>query len=145
MLARIDETLNKERELKMKKSIFLLTMVLIFAMLFVGCGGNKNTENSSVDYSKYSFVNTSWTRDAEHDTETIRFGEDGSFSYYCGCGNSVNDSDLCEGYTYDDATKTITLNCIETTDEMVTTIKLVKCDERSLHLDFDGEIRIFEK
>lgn len=129
----------------MKRCISLLTLFLICAILFVGCSGNKNTENLSVDYSKYSFVNTSWTRDAEHDTETIRFGEDGSFSYWCGCGNSVNDSDLCEGYTYDDATKTITLNCIETTDEMVTIIKILKCDESSLHLDFDGEIRIFEK
>ena len=114
-------------------------------MLFAGCSDNKKPENQNVDYSQYSFVNTSWTRDAEHDTETIRFGEDGSFSYYCGCGNPVNDSDLCEGYTYDDATKTITLNCIETTDEMVTTIKIVKCDENSLQLDFNGEIRIFEK
>ncbi|MBR6509265.1 MAG: hypothetical protein IKT38_01505 [Clostridia bacterium] len=129
----------------MKKYAYLIIMVLVCTILFAGCSGNEKTEGQSVDYSKYSFVNTSWTRDAEHDTETIRFGEDGSFSYYCGCGNSVNDSDLCEGYTYDDDTKTITLNCIETTDEMVTTIKIVKCDENSLHLDFDGEIRIFEK
>ena len=128
----------------MKKYLSLVALVLVFAMLFVGCGDNKKIEETSVDYSEYPFVNISWTRDAEHDTETIRFGEDGSFVYYCGCGNSVNDSDLCEGYTYDDSTKTITLNCIETTDEMVTTIKIVKCDENSLHLDFDGEIRIFE-
>ena len=98
-----------------------------------------------LDYSKYPFVNISWTRDAEHDTETIRFGADGKFTYYCGCGNPVNDSDLCEGYTYDDTTKIIELDCIETTDEMVTTIKIVKCDENSLHLDFNGEIRVFEK
>ena len=128
-----------------KKIIYLVALLLISTVLFVGCKDNKKPEDQNVDYSKYSFVNTSWTRDAEHDTETIRFGEDGSFVYYCGCGNSVNDSDLCEGYTYDDSTKTITLNCIETTDEMVTTIKIVKCDENSLHLDFDGEIRIFEK
>ncbi len=129
----------------MKKCIYLIALLFISTILFVGCSGNKNTEDTSVDYSKYSFVNTSWTRDAEHDTETIRFGEDGSFSYYCGCGNSVNDSDLCEGYTYDDATKTITLNCIETTEEMVTTIKIVKCDDNSLQLDFNGDIRIFQK
>ena len=131
--------------LKMKRFIYLIALLLISTILFVGCSENKNLEDSSVDYSKYSFVNTSWTRDAEHDTETIRFGADGHFTYYCGCGNPVNDSDLCEGYTYDDTTKTITLNCIETTDEMVTTIKIVKCDENSLHLDFDGEIKIFEK
>ena len=128
----------------MKKYLSLITLVLVFAMLFVGCGDNKKIEETSVDYSEYPFVNISWTRDAEHDTETIRFGEDGSFAYYCGCGNPVNDSDLCEGYTYDDTKKTITLDCIETTDEMVTIIKIVKCDENSLHLDFDGEIRIFE-
>ena len=128
----------------MKKIVCLLTVILICAVLFAGCG-NKEAEDVSVDYSQYPFVNTSWTRDAENDIETIRFGEDGAFVYYCSCGNPVNDSDLCEGYTYDDETKTITLNCIETTDEMVTTIKVVKCDENSLHLDFNGEVRIFEK
>jgi hypothetical protein len=129
----------------MKKCLSLITLVLVCTILLVGCSKSKKTEDSKVDYSKYSFVNISWTRDAEHDTETIRFSGDGRFSYYCGCGNPVNDSDLCDGYTYDDATKTITLDCIETTDEMVTIIKIVKCDENSLHLDFDGEIRIFEK
>ncbi len=129
----------------MKKCLSLVALVLVCVILFMGCDGNQKTKVPSIDCSKYSFVNISWTRDAEHDTETIRFGEDGSFSYYCGCGNPVNDSDLCDGYTYDDATKTITLDCIETTDEMVTIIKIVKCDENSLHLDFDGEIRIFEK
>ena len=129
----------------MKKGLSLVVLSLVCIMLFVGCDGNKKTKAPSVDYSKYSFVNISWTRDGEHDTETIRFGGDGSFSYSCGCGNPVNDSDLCDGYTYDDATKTITLDCSEVTDEMVTIIKIVKCDENSLHLDFDGEIRIFEK
>ena len=129
----------------MKKCLSLITLVLVCAILFVGCSGNKNTEDPSVDYSKYSFVNTSWTRDAEQDIETIRFGSDGHFTYYCSCGNPVNDSDLCEGYTYDDKTKTITLECIETTDEMVTVIKIVKCDENELQLDFDGEVRTFTK
>ena len=128
----------------MKKFLCFIAVLLIFTTVFAGCSDHKETENQSVDYSKYAFVNISWTRDAEHDTETIRFGEDGSFTYYCGCGNPVNDSDLCEGYTYDDSTKTITLNCIETTDEMVTTIKIVKCDENTLQLDFNGEIRVFE-
>ena len=114
------------------------------AILFVGCRENEAAE-TRIDYSKYSFVNISWTRDTAFDTETILFAEDGSFHYFCGCGNPVNDSDLCEGYTYDDTTKTITLDCIETTAEMITIFKVVKCDENSLHLDFGGEIRIFEK
>ena len=128
----------------MKKWVSLIVLILIVVVLFAGCGKNEDSYAINVDYSKYPFVNTSWTRDAEHDIETLRFGADGKFTYYCACGNPVNDSDLCEGYTYDDATKTITLNCIETTDEMVTTIKIVKCDENSLQLDFNGEIRIFE-
>ena len=129
----------------MKRYFCLIALLLISALLSVGCSDNKKAENQNVDYSKYSFVNTSWTRDAEQDIETIRFGEDGHFTYYCSCGNPVNDSDLCEGYIYDDSTKTITLNCIETTDEMVTEIKIVKCDENTLHLDFNGEIRVFGK
>ena len=90
-------------------------------------------------------MNTSWTRNAENDIETIRFGEDGSFSYFCSCGNPVNDADLCERYTYDDTTKTIILDCVEITDEMVVVIKIVKCDENEIHLDFNGEIRVFTK
>lgn len=129
----------------MKKYVYLFVLALVCSILFVGCDNSKKTDASSVDYSQYSFVGTSWTRDTEHDIETIRFGADGHFAYYCACGNSVNDSDLCEGYTYDDATKTITLDCIETTDEMVTVIKIVKCDEKELHLDFDGEVRVFNK
>ena len=129
----------------MKKFLSLIALVFVSTILFAGCGEQQETEGASVDYSKYSFVNTSWSRDAEHDIETIRFGEDGSFSYFCGCGNPVNDSDLCEGYTYDDATKTIMLDCIEVTEEMITVIKIVKCNEKELHLDFDGEIRVFTK
>ena len=130
---------------KMKKLVSLFAIVLICALLFVGCSNNGKSDNRDADYSKYSFVGVSWTRDADNDIETIRFGADGSFTYYCACGNSVNDSDLCEGYTYDDKTKTITLECIETTDEMVTVIKIVKCDENELQLDFDGEVRTFTK
>lgn len=128
----------------MKKNIFLLVLVIVCAMLFPGCA-KEEKKDEPVDYSQYTFTDTSWTRDAEHDIETIRFGADGHFTYYCACGNPVNDSDLCEGYTYDDKTKTITLDCFETTDEMVTSIKVVKYDEKELHLDFDGEIRIFTK
>ena len=127
----------------MKKYLSLLLMVFICTVLFVGCSEKEPSKDKNVEYSKYSFMDTSWTRETEHDTETICFGSDGSFRYSCSCGNPVNDSDLCEGYTYDDATKTITLNCIEITDEIVTTIKIVNCDKNSLHLDFNGEIRIF--
>ena len=129
----------------MKKYLSWVTLVFICTILFVGCAKKEKTDNLNVDYSQYSFVNTSWTRNAENDIETIRFGEDGSYSYSCSCGNPVNDADLCEGYTYDNITKTITLDCVEITDEMVTVIKIVKCDENEIHLDFNGEIRVFTK
>lgn len=135
----------------MKKFIALVVCVLICCVSFVACKKDDNADNPEettavkVDYSEYSFTGISWTRDAEHDIETIRFGADGRFTYYCSCGNPVNDSDLCEGYSYDDESKTITLDCFETTDEMVTVIKIVKCDENELQLDFDGDIRVFTK
>ena len=50
---------------------------------------------------------------------------------------------MVESYTYDDTTKTFTLNCYEEVDDMITEIKLVSCDGEKLKLDFDGEIREF--
>ena len=129
----------------MKKIISMLILVMLCGSLFVGCKEDDKKVDETVDYSQYSFTDVSWTRNAPNDIETIRFGADGSFSYYCACGNPVNDSDLCEGYTYDDKTKTITLNCIETTDEMVTVITIEKYNDEELHLNFDGEIRIFTR
>lgn len=81
----------------------------------------------------------------ENDIETIRFNTDGSFSYYCACGNPVNDSDLCETYSYNEETKEIKLDCFETTEETITTIKVINITDTTLELDFDGEERKFEK
>ena len=121
----------------MKKIIFVM---LLLGGLFLNACENKDTNTGTS-----SFMDISWTRDAENDIETIRFTKEGDFTYYCACGNPANDSDLCEGYTYDEKTQTITLDCIEITDEMVTTIKVVKCTDSILELDFNGEIRKFEK
>ena len=125
----------------MKKNIIILMLV---GLLLTGCGSVKeNTE--SKDYSKYLFTDVSWVRDAENDIETIVFKSNGRFTYYCSCGNPVNDSDLCERYTYNDNTKQITLDCFEETEETITTIKVVNLTETTLELDFNGEIRKFEK
>lgn len=124
----------------MKKIIILVLVTL----LLTGCESTKE-EKQEKDYSKYSFTDVSWTRDAENDIETIVFKSNGRFVYYCSCGNPVNDSDLCENYTYNDKTKEITLDCFEETEETVTTIKVLKSTETTLELDFNGEIRKFEK
>ena len=124
----------------MKKIIILVLATL----LLTGCDSTRE-EQQEKDYSKYSFTDVSWTRDAENDIETIVFKSNGRFVYYCSCGNPVNDSDLCENYTYNDKTKEITLDCFEETEETVTKIKVLKSTETTLELDFNGEIRKFEK
>ena len=128
----------------MKKKIFAIILCGATILSLTGCGSIKE-KNKEKDYSNHSFTDVTWTRDAENDIETLRLKSDGSFAYYCSCGNPVNDSDMCESYTYDDKTKEIKFDCFETTDEMVTTIKVVKVTEDTLELDFDGEIRTFEK
>lgn len=125
----------------MKKNIIILMLV---GILLTGCGDAKEKMHEK-NYSEYSFTDVSWTRDAENDIETIVFKSDGRFTYYCSCGNPVNDSDLCESYTYNDNTKEITLDCFEETEETITNIKLVNSTETTLELDFNGEIRKFEK
>ena len=125
----------------MKKYIIILMLVGLF---LTGC--NDKIEKSQVkDYSEYLFTDVSWTRDGGNDIETIVFKSDGRFSYYCSCGNPVNDSDLCESYIYNDKNKEIKLNCFETTEETITNIKILEMTEEVLELDFDGEIRRFEK
>ena len=128
----------------MKKKIFAIILCGATILSLTGCGSIKE-KNKEKDYSNHSFTDVTWTRDAENDIETLRLKSDGSFAYYCSCGNPVNDSDMCESYTYDDETKEIKFDCFETTDEMVTTVKVVKVTENTLELDFDGEIRTFEK
>ena len=123
----------------MKKFIAVL---MLFFLFLTGCEEKYEQE---VDYSGYLFTDVTWTRDAGNDIETIKFKADGSFSYFCACGNPVNDSDLCDSYTYNDVTKEIEFDCFETTEEMVTKIKIIEVSKDILKLDFDGEIREFEK
>ena len=122
------------------KRIMILFMVVV--MFLTSCGETKEQE---IDYSAYLFTDVIWTRDNGHDIETIIFHADGSFRYYCACGNPVNDSDLCESYEYDDNTKEIKLDCFETTEDTITSIKIVELSEDILKLDFNGEIRTFER
>ena len=125
----------------MKKNIIILMLVGLF---LTGCGDKKEVQKQN-DYSKFTFSGVSWTRDGGNDIETIRFSSDGKFTYYCSCGNPVNDSDLCESYTYNEETKEITLECFEETEDTITTIKIVGSTDTTLELDFNGEIRKFEK
>ena len=130
-------------KMKMIKSYVLLVLTGSLLFLFLGCA--KNNIGETVDYSEYPFTDILWTRDAEHDVETIRFGSDGSYAYWCSCGNPVNDSDLNEGYTYDDSTKIITVNYFETTKETISEIVIEECNNESIKLKFGEETRKFVK
>ena len=125
----------------MKRNIIILLLVVL---LLTGCGDIQEKAQEK-NYSDHLFANISWTRDAGNDIETIIFKSDGRFIYYCSCGNPVNDSDLCESYTYNEGSKEFILDCLEETEETVTTIKIINLTETTLELDFNGEKRKFEK
>lgn len=124
-------------------SILLAAACVITLCVSLAACAKDDKKNEAADYSEYAFTKGNWIRETEECTETLRLKADGGFSYTCSCGNPVNDADLIEGYTYDDSTKTITFDALETTDEMVTKVKVVSCDEEKLVLDFDGEKREF--
>lgn len=116
----------------------IILFILISTVCFTGCSSNETKQ-------KAPFAGDSWVRTAEHDTETISFDEDGTFHYSCTCGNPVNNADICDKYTYNDETKEIKLKCYEEVDDTITTIGVVNYDNNTLELDFDGEIRKFNK
>ena len=105
----------------MKKTFIILMLMVLF---LTGCSDTKEKVQEK-DYSNYLFSDVTWVRDGGNDIETLVLKSDGRFTYYCSCGNPVNDSDLCESYTYNDKTKEIKLDCFEETEETITTIKVV--------------------
>ncbi len=120
----------------MKKLVSLILFYVLICANVIGCSNEK-------EY-KYPFVDVRWTRSTEADTEYISFYSNGEFSYYCACGNPVNDSDLCTGYSYNDKTKIITLSYMEKTEDTVTKIAVIKCTKTELVLDFGGDVRMFK-
>lgn len=125
----------------MKKILFAIFSLCFVLTAFSGC----NKGNTTVDLSSISFVNVDWERTTDSCVETIYFNDDGSCGYYCACGSPVNDDDLCEGYTFDPQSQTICLDFAYSSANAVKKIKVVSCDGQSLVLDFDGDIRTFEK
>ena len=140
----------------MKKLIVFLLCLSLCAS-FAACKGSSPVETQPLVESTpadtepsetaapvfESFEDLAWTRETETCTEDIRFLADGGFRYSCSCGNPVNDADLCEGYTYDEESKVISLVFEETTEETVTQITVQSCDGKTLVLDFAGDVRTF--
>lgn len=117
----------------MKKSIILtiiLVLVLLTGIVIASLVTNKN--------SIPSFANQSWIR-YDSDTEHLSFSSEGDFSYWCSCGSPVGNADICETYTYNPETKTITLHCYGPNE----TIKVIKHTDKQLVLKFGSETRTF--
>lgn len=148
----------------MKKIIVCLLVIFALCFAMVGCQSSqpKATEpaatlettapvettaalETTTPVVISSFEGITWTRETCDCVETICFQENGEFRYSCACGNPVNDADLCEGYSYDPETKTISLNFMETTEETVTQIVVKSCDGNTLTLDFAGDLRTFQR
>lgn len=122
------------RIIKTYKEIVAIVLCLIITVALAGCG--KETYDAA-------FIGVQWTRTTEFDTEYLSFSLDGSFSYYCACGEPQNDSDLIESYSYDEEKQLITFDTVGNTESMVTKVKVVEYDSEHLKLDFDGDIREF--
>ena len=117
----------------MKKPVILtiiLVLVLFTGIVIASLATNKN--------SIPPFANQSWIR-YDSDTEHLSFSSEGDFSYWCSCGNPVDNADICETYSYNPDTKTITLHCYGPNE----TIKVIKHTDKKLVLQFGKEKRTF--
>lgn len=134
----------------------LVGAVAIFAIIF-GLVINKDKEDGELmdEYEELKnpnktdiisdFVDIKYERSTEADTEFIRFSKDGSYSYYCACGNPVDNSDLCEYYTYDKENNKIELECYDGVPEKEKNIKILTATKDKLKIEINGEIREFTR
>lgn len=116
--------------MRTNKKITAVTIIMIVAILFGGC--------SSGDKYPEFLTKHSWMHFAICN-ETISFGEDGQFAYYCACGEPVDDSDLYEKYTYNEYTSTIQLKLKENNS----IIKVLRYEKSRLLLGFNGTVKEF--
>lgn len=127
----------------MKNRVWIWALCVAVCLALAGCRNGQPKETKPAA-QRGGFEDMTWTRDSGTCIETLRFRSDGSCSYFCACGNPVNDDDLCEGYRYDAASKRIFLEFMETTEETVTEIRVESFDGATLVLDFDGDLRTFQ-
>lgn len=98
----------------------------------------------TVDYEEYAFCDW-WAREYNGKYERFRIDYDGLIKYIDDDGNDIDES-LCEYYTYDDETKTITTVCMgKEADKNETEIKVLHADEEKLTIRYNGELLEFKK
>ena len=109
------------------KSVYAAVLMIITSLIVCGCSIGANHPDFLTQHE--------WVRYCDCD-ETISFGEDGHYSYYCSCGEPVGDSDLFDKYSYDEGSGEIKLKPGGSGD----TIKVLRCEKSRLLLDFGGGV-----
>lgn len=129
---------------KLSKGACML-ICLAFIFLLAGCasGGHSDKPNDSAPAN--TKIHPSFLTDHEwihynFDPETISFQKDGTYAYYCACGNAVGDSDLFDSYSYNEDTSEITLSPVETDHHI---IRVLRYEKSRLLLAFDDGITEF--
>ena len=123
----------------MKKSKILI-VICVLVLLIVICVLTLKVLNKN---DELPFAGVRWVR-YSHDKEMLTFHEDGNFGYACSCGSPVDNSDVCEIYTYNDSTKTITLDCGDGETEKIEIISYEE-DELTLKFEQGTKVRTFAK
>lgn len=127
-----------------KKIILIITIVIIIIGIIIGAFKiSQHLENKKYnDKLSNTITENNWSREGDGDTEYIYFDKNGSFGYYCACGNGIDGYEMCDSYKYDEETQTIKLECY--LPEVQNKIKIIENDEYHLVLDFAGEQRTFQ-
>lgn len=116
--------------MSMNKKITAVTIIMVVAILFGSCSSGDKYPEFLTEHSWMHFAICN---------ETISFGKDGHFAYYCACGEPVEDSDLYEKYTYNEDTSIIQLKPKENNS----IIKVLRYEKSRLLLDFNGTVKEF--
>lgn len=135
------------------KNIFKVLLLFVICVTLSGCLFKRKVSMSGmtgavadVDYGIYDyFVGIDWERVNGNDEEHLKFYPDGRFVYSTLDGKSLNNSDVCTKFYYNESTKTIGLNCYEEASGTVKNIVIKDYTKNSLTLDFNGDIRAFTK
>ncbi|MDO4394143.1 MAG: hypothetical protein Q4C80_06995 [Bacillota bacterium] len=105
-------------------------IVIIVGMALTGCGGSDKTPEFLTEHE--------WVHYDSACDETISFGEDGHFAFYCACGDPVGDSDVYDRYSYDSESGEINL---KPAGDM--SIKVLRHKNSRLLLDINGDVKEF--
>lgn len=110
--------------------VILVLIVMLTSVLATGCIGGDSHPDFLTQHEWIHFSS---------DDETINFGEDGHYSYHCGCGEPVGNSDLFDKYSYDEDEAVIHLKPSGDNDE----IRVLRQEKSRLLLLVDGMVKEF--